>query len=334
MSKRRPRRQKRSFSQTMILILSGLIAFSMMISLIIVALPGPRPAEPTPIPTWTPLPTATVAPPSPTIEVSPTTDALPLPTLESTEPPVGPEPATATPTITPTVTTTPSAANPALTFAVAGDSRDNPNVYRRVLEAVMDSGSEFLLHTGDMVNTGTEPAWQEFEQSMVGFSLPFYPVPGNHDGLDGQLDGYLAYSGAPAAHYSFDRGDVHFMLADSHNGGIGASELAWLREELSASTQPIKVVVLHHPPFDPDGTDHIMAYGNDAFMTLMAEQEVDYVFAGHIHAYAREERDGVTYIITGGAGAPLYSSEHPQAFHHFLRVVVQGGEVSVAVVEV
>ena len=334
MSKRRPRRQKRSFSQTMILILSGLIAFSMMISLIIVALPGPRPADPTPVPTWTPLPTATVAPPSPTIEASPTTDALPLPTLEPTEPPVGPEPATATPTITPTVTSTPSAANPVLTFAVAGDSRDNPNVYRRVLEAVMDSGSEFLLHTGDMVNTGTEPAWQEFEQSMVGFSLPFYPVPGNHDGLDGQLDGYLTYSGAPAAHYSFDQGDVHFTLADSHNGGIGAGELAWLREELSASTQPIKVVVLHHPPFDPDGTDHIMAYGNGAFMTLMAEQEVDYVFAGHIHAYAREERDGVTYIITGGAGAPLYSSEHPQAFHHFLRVVVQDGEVTVAVVEV
>ena len=334
MSKRRPKRQKRSFSQTMILILSGLIAFSMMISLIIVALPGPRPADPTPVPTWTPLPTATVAPPSPTIEASPTTDALPLPTLEPTEPPVGPEPATATPTITPTVTSTPSAANPALTFAVAGDSRDNPNVYRRVLEAVMDSGSEFLLHTGDMVNKGTEPAWQEFEQSMVGFSLPFYPVPGNHDGLDGQLDGYLTYSGAPAAHYSFDHGDVHFTLADSHNGGIGAGELAWLREELSASTQPIKVVVLHHPPFDPDGTDHIMAYGNGAFMTLMAEQEVDYVFAGHIHAYAREERDGVTYIITGGAGAPLYRSEHPQAFHHFLRVVVQGGEVTVAVVEV
>ena len=334
MSKRRPRRQKRSFSQTMILILSGLIAFSMMISLIIVALPGPRPADPIPVPTWTPLPTATVAPPSPTIEASPTTDALPLPTLAPTDLPVGPEPATATPTITPTVTTTPSAANPALTFAVAGDSRDNPNVYRRVLEAVMDGGSEFLLHTGDMVNKGTEPAWQEFEQSMVGFSLPFYPVPGNHDGLDGQLDGYLTYSGAPAAHYSFDYGDVHFTLADSHNGGISASELAWLREELSASTQPIKVVVLHHPPFDPDGTDHIMAYGNGAFMTLMAEQEVDYVFAGHIHAYAREERDGVTYIITGGAGAPLYSSEHPQAFHHFLRVVVQDGEVTVAVIEV
>jgi 3',5'-cyclic AMP phosphodiesterase CpdA len=198
----------------------------------------------------------------------------------------------------------------------------------------VESGSEFLVHTGDLVKKGTEAQWQEFAQSMAGFSLPFYPVPGNHDGLDGQLDGYLAYSGAQAAHYSFDRGDVHFTMTDSHNGGISAGELAWLREDLSASTLPVKMVVLHHPPFDPDGTDHIMAYGNEGFMALMAEQQVDYVFAGHIHAYAREERDGVTYIITGGAGAPLYGSDHPQAFHHYLQVAVHDGDVTVHVIEV
>ena len=137
MSKRRRKRQKRSFSQTVVLIMSGMIALSMVISLIIVALPGPRVAAPTLVPTWTPLPSPTVAP-SPTIEPSPTSVTLPLPTLEPTEPAIGPEPATATPTITPTVTTAPSSASPTLTFAVAGDSRDNPNVYRRVLAAVMD----------------------------------------------------------------------------------------------------------------------------------------------------------------------------------------------------
>ena len=332
-SKRSRRRQKRSFSQTVVLIMSGMIALSMVISLIIVALPGPQVAEPTLVPTWTPLPSPTIAP-SPTIEASPTSATLPLPTLEPTEPAIGPEPATATPTITPTATTAPSSASPTLTFAVAGDNRDGPNTYRRVLAAVMDDGSEFLLHTGDLVSVGIEAQWQAFEQAMEDFALPFYPVPGNHDGLNGQLDGYLAHSGAPAAHYSFDQGDVHFTLADSHNGGISAGELAWLREDLSTSTQPVKMVFLHHPPFDPDGTDHIMAYGNEEFMSLMVEQEVDYVFAGHIHAYAREERDGVTYVITGGAGAPLYSSDHPLAFHHYLRVAVQDGDVTVEVVEV
>jgi 3',5'-cyclic AMP phosphodiesterase CpdA len=198
----------------------------------------------------------------------------------------------------------------------------------------MNSGSEFLVHTGDLVNRGTQANWEKFEQEMTDFSLPFYPVPGNHDGLVGQLDGYLAYSGAPAAHYSFDQGTVHFTLADSHNGGISATELDWLHGDLSATSQPVKMVFLHHPPFDPDGTDHIMAYGNDAFMALMVEQEVDYVFAGHIHAYASAARDGVHYEITGGAGAPLYTSDHPQAKHHYLQVTVQGEDVSVEMIEI
>lgn len=344
MSKRSRKSQKRSLSQTIILILSGLIAVSMVLSLIIVALQPPV-ATPAPYPTWTPLPSPTAGPSptaevsptaeaSPTAQASPTSPALPLPTLEPTEPVAGPEPATATPTITPTATITPSGAIPALIFAVAGDSRDDPDVYRRVLDAIANDGSEFLLHSGDLVNEGNEAQWLAFEEAMEGFALPFYPVPGNHDGLGGKLEGYLAHSGAPAAHYSFDRGDVHFTMADSHNGGIGAAELTWLREDLSATAQPIKMVVLHHPPFDPDGTDHIMAYGNESFMDLMVEQNVDYVFAGHIHAYAREERDGVTYVITGGAGAPLYSSGHPQAFNHYLRVAVQDGDVTVEVIEI
>ena len=158
-------------------------------------------------------------------------------------------------------------------------------------------------------------------------------MPGNHDDLNGQLDGYLTHSGAPAAHYSFDAGPVHFTMADSHEGGISDAELAWLREDLGGTDQPLKMVVLHHPPFDPDGTDHIMAYGNEPFMALMVEEGVDYVFAGHIHAYARAERDGVVYVITGGAGAALYGRDHPLAFHHYLRVAVLGETVQIAVVE-
>ncbi|MGD8398851.1 MAG: metallophosphoesterase, partial [Anaerolineae bacterium] len=98
--------------------------------------------------------------------------------------------------------------------------------------------------------------------------------------------------------------------------------------------RPVKIVVLHHPPFDPDGTDHIMAYGNGSFVDLMVEMDVDDVFAGHIHAYAQGERDGVRYYITGGAGAPLYSGDHPNAFHHYLRVTVRGEELTVEVIEI
>ncbi len=351
MSKRTRKRRTRSLSQTIFWIMSALLASSMVISLIVVALPGPAAPAPTPVPTWTPAPPPTATPSPVPAEPSPTASPLPSPTVEPTEPVIGPLPATDTPAVaptltltpppaftatpTPTLTVTPSSAGPLFTFAVAGDSRSGPEIYGRVLDSVMAEGSEFLIHTGDLVNNGTEAQWQDFQGTMAGFTLPFYPVPGNHDGLAGGLDGYLTYTGAPAAHYSFDRAPVHFTMADSHQGGIGAAELAWLRQDLGATSQPVKFVVLHHPPFDPDGTDHIMAYGNEGFMALMVEQGVDYVLAGHIHAYAQGERDGVVYVITGGAGAPLYRAGHPQAVHHYLRVTVQQDEtVSFEVIEV
>ena len=347
------RKRRRSTSQTLFWIMSGLLAGMMVISLIIVAIPGSPTPTPTPLPTW-PLPTwtseplpAVTASPAP-LEPSPTSPPLPSPTA----PVIGPQPATATPTIspsftstpvptftttpTPTLTTTPpltkspSGGGLAFTFAVGGDSRSGLDVYRQVLSSVMADGSEFLINTGDLVNKSTTEQWDAFQQTMAGFTLPFYPVPGNHDGTgDENLEGYLRYSGAPAAHYSFDRGLVHFTLADSHSGGISAGELAWLREDLSATSKPVKIVVLHHPPFDPDGTDHIMAYGNEQFMALMVEQKVDYVLAGHIHAFVQGERDGVAYVITGGAGASLYTTGHPQAFHHYLRIRVQGEKVTI-----
>jgi predicted phosphodiesterase len=347
-SKRTSRRRKRSTSQTLFWILSGLLAGMMVISLIIVAFPGAPNPTPTPLSTWTPQPPPSATPSPVPRTSSPTSLPSASPTVRATAPVIGPLPATATPTVapsfTPTFTATPTATltatpaavkappgtGPDFTFAVCGDSRDGPEVYRQVLASVMAGGSEFLIHTGDLVDGSTEDEWLAFRQAMVGFTLPFYPVPGNHDGIgDQNLEGYLRYSGAAAAHYSVDRGLVHLTMADSHNGGISASELAWLRDDLSATRQPVKIVVLHHPPFDPDGTSHIMAYGNEQFMALMVQQNVDYVLAGHIHASVQGERDGVVYTITGGAGAPLYTADHPQAFYHYLRVSVQGEKVTI-----
>jgi 3',5'-cyclic AMP phosphodiesterase CpdA len=209
---------------------------------------------------------------------------------------------------------------------VVGDSRDGPEVYQTILEAVSADGSQFLIHTGDLVNTGSESEFIAFDEMMNGFGLPFYPVPGNHDALAGDLTWFLRYSGAPAAHYSFDWGAVHVTLADSHHGVLPQAELQWIRKDLTESAQPVKVVVVHHPPYDPDGSSHILAGGNQAFLGLMSEQGVDYVFCGHIHAFAIDERDGTVYVITGGGGAPLYTAGHPQAYHHYVRASVQPDE--------
>lgn len=358
MSRRKRSKRRQSRSQQILWALSLVLVASMMLSLIIVALPsGPAPAPP---PETGESPTAiqeTLSSPTPSEELTPI-EPLATRTPTATGPAMGPVLPTQAPTVAPTVAVTPTrtvtptvAVPPTATgmptaavsptsasqgrcFSVCGDSRDNPSVFSQILQAVAYDGCEFLVHVGDLVNEGTSEQWEEFRQIMEGFPLPFYPVPGNHDSLDGSLDGFLIYSGAPSAHYSFDWDSVHFSLVDSHNGGLIAAERDWLRDDLRATTQPVKMVFLHHPPFDPDGTDHTMAFGNEPFMELMVQEDVGFVFAGHIHAYAQQEQDGVVYTITGGAGAPLYGGEHPQAFHHYLRVTVQGSDVTIEVVRI
>jgi len=168
------------------------------------------------------------------------------------------------------------------TFAVCGDSRGGKAVYGEILRRAEEDGAAFLVNTGDLVQSGRASEFQAFAELMSDFALPFYPVPGNHDSPDGLLDEFVQYSGAPAAHYSFDYGLGHFVVADSHTGEISSRELDWLEADLAATDRPLKMVFLHHPPFDP----------------------------------------------------PLYARDHPQAFYHYVRVTVNGADISTEVVRI
>ncbi len=336
------RKRDKRLLQIVAYVFSGLVVLSMVLSLLEPVL-FREPATPTPTwpPTWTPtlVPTRTptripmTVTPTSTVQVAtplPTSTWTPTPTLTTTSQSLQ-GPIAALPASTPQATTSAER----LVFAVCGDSREDDAIYKKVLARVAQDGNAFLINTGDLVNTGSEGTFQHFQQLMAGFPLPFYPVPGNHDrGLGGSLDYYLSYSGAPAAHYSFDAGPVHLTMVNSSSGRLDQAELDWIDQDLATTDHAIKMVFLHHPPFDPDGTDHILGSGNAAFMALAQKHQVAYVFAGHIHAYSQAQRDGTTYVITGGAGAPLYVAGHPGAMYHYVQMKVEGTQVSTEVVPI
>jgi len=219
-------------------------------------------------------------------------------------------------------------------FGVCGDFTiddggvNDTSIYSRLLKRVGEDGNFFLVHTGNLVSDGSESGFQEFAALMADFPLPLYPVPGSRDYYQGALDNFLRYSGAPDVHYSFDYGSVHFALANSNLGDMTSEELAWLRADLAASEQPVKMVFLHYAPFDPVGGGDIMRSGNEEFMALMEDQGVDYVFAGHVPSYHVEDRSGVHYVITGGPGAALDQTSREDSVNHYVRVTVQGTEVT------
>jgi len=154
-----------------------------------------------------------------------------------------------TPSVVPTVDP-----NSPLTFAVLGDKRRHPDVYMQLLDKVIEDENAFLINLGDLVESGAKDEFLAFQELMADFPLPFYPVPGNHDAqLHGfSLVNYLAFSGAPSSHYSFDVGTAHFTMVNSASGHLLGSELRWMDRDLAQTGRPIKFVFLHHPPFDPD----------------------------------------------------------------------------------
>jgi len=194
---------------------------------------------------------------------------------------------------------------------------------------VVADGNMFLINTGNLVQYGSAENFQTFQTLMAGFPLPFYPLPGNHD-LDenDSLSNFLTYSGVSAVPYSFDSGPAHFTMINSAAEQLLEKDLAWIEQDLAATTQPVKIVCLHHPPLYDT-----LRSGAAEFMSLMQEYDVNTLFAGHLAIYSQEERDGTMYVTSGGAGAPL-DPNSDQSFHHYLQVTIDNDQVDIQAVRI
>ncbi|MBT8508587.1 hypothetical protein AZH53_09235 [Methanomicrobiaceae archaeon CYW5] len=211
-----------------------------------------------------------------------------------------------------TFTTFP-AAGP-VTFAVVGDTQDDPTVPvpdgRTPLVAAAiaeDEDCMFLLHLGDTVGDPRDEAeWGRFfaEMGPVIAHIPLYPVMGNHER---NLTVWYAAFGYPEW-YTFSCGDVPVVVLDSNDWASPRAEEqdAWLQETL-AETEGSAIVAFHHPPY-ADDAKHPGGWRQFAerWEPLFAVHNVPLVLSGHVHAYERYDRDGRVWIVAGTGGGPLY----------------------------
>lgn len=138
----------------------------------------------------------------------------------------------------------------------------------------------------------------------------FYPVLGNHDWVATNAQPYLDYFTLPGneRYYSVTRGPVTFVMLDSDThepDGVGQSsaQATWARTELRASTTPWQIVSMHHPPYSSS-----LTHGSTPAMQWpYAAWGADLVLAGHDHTYERLSVGGLTYVVNGAGGAPLYA---------------------------
>lgn len=134
---------------------------------------------------------------------------------------------------------------------------------RRIKEA--EGAVPPMLLLGDVTH---EIGYEGYRNSLrgIGFSVPMFAVPGNHDKE-------LKLSGAAATqryrdtfgplYYSFNRGKAHFLMLDNvgvtgdgnYSREISAEELAWVEKDLSYVEKGTPLIVCGHIPFTRKKSD-------------------------------------------------------------------------------
>jgi Icc-related predicted phosphoesterase len=237
-------------------------------------------------------------------------------------------------------------------FLNPSDTRTSDPVRRKLLvDKIASEKPAFLLISGDLVANGSdERQWKVFDEETTPIrnaGIKIFPALGNHD-LRGDLPVALNnyFQRFPdlqkSRYYSLRAGSVMIFTLDSSLDHPGGEEMQWFDHQIETLPDDVRFVViqLHHPPLT---RSHDLAFGGGhsprppeqemaSFIESRAAQSKAkfVVVAGHVHNYERYERNGVTYVVTGGGGATPYMINRepndyykdPGASYHYCRFEV------------
>jgi predicted phosphodiesterase len=232
-------------------------------------------------------------------------------------------------------------------FVVWGDSRTYADRLARIAVLAAAERADFSVHSGDLVDDGdVEQDWDLFFTAARPLlaSGAFWPCMGNHEPLSKIYLGLFQLP-EPERWYSFTWGPAQFFVLDSNYGSRDdATQNAWLERELAASMARFKFAVLHYPVVSGSYGGFGFGEGDrdlDAWGRLFERHRVTAVLQGHNHNYQRHERNGIVYLTSGGAGAPLYSlgeggPERKAAVkvNHYVRVRLRDGTCAIEAVDI
>ncbi len=221
-------------------------------------------------------------------------------------------------------------------FVAYGDTRfhdphdteaANPSVRQALVQAVANAHPAFICFTGDIVYRGAEAAdWKVFENETAVWrknNIPVFPAIGNHE-LYGNEKTALAnyFHHFPDLHdsrfYSVRAANSLILVLDSSLDELSGLQGQWLTRKLDNIPASVDFVFLmfHHPPYtssDPGmlGEGHKARMQEMDLAKMLEERQAHtrarfVVFSGHVHNYERHEHGGITYFVTGGAGAHAY----------------------------
>ena len=202
-------------------------------------------------------------------------------------------------------------------FFAYGDDRSDSASHQSVINRMLAESTmpSLALNVGDLTYDGSTPVFQTFFNIERGLMrrMPMYPSLGNHD--ISNTTNWFRFLALPNNErwYTVRYGNSAFHCVDVYSTYTpGSTQYNWLVSELQAdSTNPAIqhiFVFLHEPPYTTNAGHASNTTVRQYLCPLFERFHVAIAFQGHNHCYEHSLVNGVHYIISGGGGAPIYST--------------------------
>lgn len=168
-----------------------------------------------------------------------------------------------------------------------------------IIDTINEKNPAFLIHTGDICYIDGLKKHIEGMNSE-NMDVPVRYIIGNHDYVEGKYGEELFESIYGPVWYSFEVGNVHYVVTPFQTGGDYKSgynkndRWRWLENDLKNTDENMKVVIFNHT--DSPSDDYVISFDRKK-LDLKKHNLIAWVF-GHYHHNYIEENDGVVNIST------------------------------------
>ena len=198
-----------------------------------------------------------------------------------------------------------------------GENTAREQQLKKAIKAINNLPVDFVVDTGDLVESPSDEAYQNYISITSELDAPLYNVMGNHDdnfskNPSDYADLYKKHINR-STYYSFDWKGYHLIVLDSikpgaHSGTFHApeSQLCWLKKDLSEVGKRSVLMFCHHPPTG----SRIDVDDYDDLHEIISAFNVRAFYSGHRHGKPLEEFiDNVYFVNSGALSFPLGGSK-------------------------
>ena len=202
-------------------------------------------------------------------------------------------------------------------FAAYGDTQAQADMHTAVVQSMIESDPELVIHCGDLTSVGRN--YDYWDREFFGPAGPLmkntvmFPALGNHEYYFSGPMWFFEFFSLPGNEqwFAYTYSNVRFIALNTNEDvAPGSAQYVWLESELQSadySAAKWHVVYFHHPAFTCAGLYVDDLDVKQYLVPLFEDYGVDIVFSGHNHLYERYLNNGIYYIVTGGGGGGLDS---------------------------